>query len=391
MKNTLLIILLFIPFIVSAQHVSGKIVDAQTGMAIETASIQTSSGSTITNKLGEFELTTNSDTLSVSHLAYTSLKIVVTGEFINIKLEPKTITLDPVIVKPYALIQGVINKYLGIYSSGNYNPKKTTFYYRQTTSQDNMHTEFIECFFNGFSAQSIYGLTLSKGRYARINNTDSTTVIPFSNAYTFSRYSPILLENKLNKNSIISPLSPGGSQIFDIKLASIIDENTDSEVYVYRFTPKDDQKKKYKTILGGDLHINTKDSTITKFECKTDIVDIYSKRAKVLSKNLNFIISYKYDVPFPIVESVKVDFSYQVKHLGKVSAIKINTIMYATDYYVDFNETNDYMDGNLLKKIDEHEYDPRFWEKNLIIKRTSVEDRVIEDFNRLGYFGNFKL
>ena len=37
------------------------------------------------------------------------------------------------------------------------------------------------------------------------------------------------------------------------------------------------------------------------------------------------------------------------------------------------------------------EYNQDFWDNNPIIKRTKIEQQVVDDFNRHGYFGSMNL
>lgn len=43
------------------------------------------------------------------------------------------------------------------------------------------------------------------------------------------------------------------------------------------------------------------------------------------------------------------------------------------------------------KRIDAIKYNNEFWNDNPIIKRTFVEQKVLDDFVKMGYFGAFEL
>ena len=67
----------------------------------------------------------------------------------------------------------------------------------------------------------------------------------------------------------------------------------------------------------------------------------------------------------------------------------MNSILYATDDYR-FNSNGDVMNQKdfLLQKVLNSEYNQAFWDNNEIVKRTEIEQQVVDDFSRIGYFGS---
>lgn len=426
MKKLLLIFLIFPVMLFAQNSVTGKIVDKKTGKPIELVAIYTNTYGTISNELGEFEFRTDSEILLVNHVSYHPKEVSVTGEFLTIQLEPKSMTMDIVEVRQHELLYGVHAKYYNIFKSYEEQNKrfpKATFYYRQTSMQDSIYTEFMECFFDGTAGTAAWGLSLNQGRYAKISdekglskqrarkskekhlvkkeaegNVDDERGRPyhFEDAYIYSGMSPISFTKMKKKRELATPMCNTATRIFDIKLESIVEIDTPNEIRIYRFTPKKKQKTKYKNIIGGLLHIRPIDSTIVKFEGESETISI-DHPPIVMSipySKLYLTITYKDYDPIPIVESVKAELLVTMEAFGKVHHQEINTIMYATEYRVDTTSVENrekYLDGSLLDKLEEQKYDSLFWRENQIIKRTPIENKIIENFNRLGYFGNFEL
>jgi len=112
MKNNLIITVLFLIFIKigysQTTNISGVVLDNTTKKTIENVHLSVEDGQafTITNNLGEFELTLNSQdsTIILSHLNYKIKNIILNGdEKLRIYLDKKVIQIDNVIIKGKAL------------------------------------------------------------------------------------------------------------------------------------------------------------------------------------------------------------------------------------------------------------------------------------------------
>jgi hypothetical protein len=46
---------------------------------------------------------------------------------------------------------------------------------------------------------------------------------------------------------------------------------------------------------------------------------------------------------------------------------------------------------SLFLKVLKSEYNQEFWDENSVVKRTQIEQQVLNEFNREGYFGTMNL
>jgi len=68
--------------------------------------------------------------------------------------------------------------------------------------------------------------------------------------------------------------------------------------------------------------------------------------------------------------------------------MNVYSILFAIEYPVKLKGKKISQYDFLLKKVAESKYNQEFWDNNPIIKRTTIEQQVVDDFNRLGYFGS---
>ncbi|MBK0403235.1 TonB-dependent receptor [Adhaeribacter sp. BT258] len=112
MKYSLLFLLFFLPFFVAGQHVRGKVYDAQTRQPLSGAAIAIigSASGTLTDESGIFTLTFSgeNDTVLVQLVGYSSLRIPVSGTFLEIGLQPVAKTVGEVIVRGYETNQPLL-------------------------------------------------------------------------------------------------------------------------------------------------------------------------------------------------------------------------------------------------------------------------------------------
>ena len=108
MKKSIIILLaiLCLPFVASAQKLSGKVVDATTQQALIGASLfwkNTTAGAT-TSATGEFTLKRvhGFETLVINYLGYDTLEMEINDkdiETITIELQPSAVDIDAVVIE----------------------------------------------------------------------------------------------------------------------------------------------------------------------------------------------------------------------------------------------------------------------------------------------------
>lgn len=81
MKPTIILFLLLLPITVFAQYISGRVIDAETGLPVVYASVSLSNQSTVTSYSGQFNLNNlnKGDTIRVRCIGYRSYKIAVSN------------------------------------------------------------------------------------------------------------------------------------------------------------------------------------------------------------------------------------------------------------------------------------------------------------------------
>ena len=100
----------------------------------------------------------------------------------------------------------------------------------------------------------------------------------------------------------------------------------------------------------------------------------------------NFDISYTRDRKYTEVQSVVVDATAVYGGLPyQFSSMLFNTGK-LKEKQNKFIHTND----NLRKQIDTTTYNPRFWDENEIVKRTDLENSIIEMMEKKELFSNYK-
>ncbi|MDR1200568.1 MAG: hypothetical protein LBL58_02915 [Tannerellaceae bacterium] len=72
-------------------------------------------------------------------------------------------------------------------------------------------------------------------------------------------------------------------------------------------------------------------------------------------------------------------------------AINAKSILFAVENTFDEQGNKLKQSDALLKKVAETKYDQAFWDSHPIVKRTEVEQQVLDDFNRQKYFGTMKI
>ena len=112
----------------------------------------------------------------------------------------------------------------------------------------------------------------------------------------------------------------------------------------------------------------------------------------VVSELYNYTVTYRDGVEsYPVVETIRCDTEIIHIYLGRRYRIKLNSVMFATDNKINTIGAEIKKYDNLFRKIADSEYNQEFWDNNPIVRRTQVEQQVVDDFNRLGYFGSMQI
>lgn len=390
MKKNILSFLLFsiISSNLYAQGVtiSAKVMDAETHETLPSASIYIDAeNSTIANIDGEFSIEASStDMLTVSYVGYQSAHIKVENVGTVIELSPYAVELSEVKVLPLKKIleklRSNIEEELSLHKR-----QESNFFYRQTTTNDGECCEYIEAFFNGYSEIALRSVSLITGRYGALRNTEEKKYSRLGNYYDTSCISPYA--RKKQEKNILIPLMPDYEKLYDVDYDILKDKTSEGSIYRITFTPRPNVKK---AIVKGTIYVDASSYKILKYE--GDIVNqrvIYDNKNKDgNSLQISFSVTYTHHRDFTEVQSVSVKGSYSDKYIG--TAVTLRSTM--------FNVGKKYFKGkkklesqdNLRQKISSVDYEPYFWKNNVIVKRTPMEERVVEMFDKENIFSNIK-
>lgn len=399
-KYILFIPLLFCTIWVSAQEstkLTGRVIDATTKQPIPAVSIQyqKSGLSTISNSEGEFILSKagEPDFLVFSHISYATKKVSTLDTSYNILLEENTVSLPEITVVSVpvnTIIQDVWNKYNAIHRANKKNKNKHTFFYRQITQTDTLYNEFIESFFLGKSTYGIDDLVLTNGRTASVKVADGEFALSISNFFHQSCARPFYPKNPPNEDIVNVFLQPNAAELYNISLDQIIESDDMGSIYVLSYIPKDDVSVKY--IFKGKLFIRKADWAILKFEAELNSSGLSDTDIVKITKTANKIeVSYKYyDQDYPIVESVKCFAAIDLTHDNKPHKVNVSFTLFLAEYNAGKSGKKLKQKTNLLESILKSKFDAEFWDNNPIIKRTALEDEIIETFKNKNIVGSFQ-
>lgn len=376
---------------------TGKIIDSETKEPIPLVTIRSSSVYTITNTEGEFEILPKQadEQISFAHISYHSQQFDYGKIPEIIELQPKTFELAEVIITPRETIvkelKEVWNKYIAL-TKGKKDKDfpESTFYYRQLMSNNDLYIEYIECFFTAPTTVSVQNMSLQEGRFARIKK-DSLPY--FTNYFYLSQIPPFSRKKAQKKKELNTFLCEDFEEHYEIQMHQIISSGQENEVKVYEFIPKYPVWEDNSYFFAGKLYIRTKDLAIIRAEIKPVSMGVtFDRKTQVISEDHSFIISYRDGITtYPIVESVQALSTIRVMRSQKENVMHIQSILFANDYTFDKKGIKVKQKDHLLKEVINSKYNQEFWDNNPVVKRTKIEQRVLDDFNRLGYFGTMNM
>lgn len=368
--------------VASAQlHIESKIVGKK-GEALPLASVYVDADkNTISNMEGEFAIDVDStDVLRFSYVGYKTVKIPALQVGRKVTLEAEDHTLDEVLVHSS---EYYVDKVRGKQRSEfrKWKWERYQFFYRQTTFTDNRCTTFLETFFTGLSSLQVRDLVLLTGRYWTVAS--SLTANPL-NYYTFAQV-PVLDNNFMPKEQLV-PLVDFYRKYYQVECHRMSDGERD--MYVLHFVPRDMEIWSVEC----DLYVDAETFELLQYKGighKDNVENSVRGQVHVVPVDYSFEVNYMQDNGFTEVQSVHFDVSFQ--DFGK--KYRTSGLLYNVGERFSSAKKKLGFDNNLLREISQKGYDPTFWRENEIVKRTPVENEVIElveSDNLFGVYGNQK-
>ena len=374
-------------------HVDARIIDAKTGERLPFASVYISgANSTISNAEGEFAIDADStDVLRISYVGYKTvhLRAVDIGQEVLLSSEGEMLGEVVVLGTDY-----IINKVLERHKKEQkkYGKKKSNFFYRQVSKSNRQCTAFLESFFSAKSAYELSDLQLVTGRYVSVAS--HRTMNP-TNYFTFAQIPLYSKPVRLLVGEQLVPLRKDYNRFFETDVEVISDG--ERRIYVLYFIPLNPNFWS----VTARLFVDAKTFEVLRYQGygNNDRVwhrehsgeeEPFAKR-DIEPANYSFVVNYQHVNGFAEVQSVHFLVTYE--HDG--NRYETTGMMFnVADRFVKGKTTMTFSD-NLMneiskgKKNNDKHYDRKFWERLEIVKRTPVEDEVVELFERDNLFGVF--
>lgn len=391
----LLLMLLYGPMAyVTAQTFEATVVDARSREPLPFASVYAGkASSTITNSVGVFSVQCDSaEVLRVSYVGYKTQHIACSRLPAVLALEPIEQQIGEVVVLPYPLkkfIRSVTKETLR--QLQKYGKRQSQFFYRQTAFSDTTCYELVEAFLTGQPAVSLRNLQLTKGRYAGIRPDSTRSYSFYGNFFTFSQIDLASRKEWPGWNDDIVPLFRNYQRFYDVDYEII--GNAPDRLIALHFEPKPEVKR---PIVSGTIYVDEQTLHVRKLEgrgCNVRVLhtdqmlgaDSVVRSVKTLyDTSFDFIVNMTEERGFVEVQSVYV----AEQHLQDGELQLTRSILFNVgERQGRGREAQLQFGDDLHRRIEQQDYDPEFWRKNETVRRTPMEQAVLQLFEHHRLFG----
>ena len=330
-----------------------------------------------------------------------------------VALQPQERQLQEVVVVPIGpMINKICKETLRLQQK--YKNRESKFFYRQTAFLGARCYEFAESFLKGNPAVSLRNLSIYTGRYAGIQSDSLNHYTYFGNIYTFSQLEMAAYYKMPSKLDDVVPLFRNYNKFYNVSY-TVISGDDGERIFAIRFEPKPEVLSRY-SILGGTLYVDEQTLHIRRFEGEghnfrvltrilTETNEIgFSRYAQSVSlAHFSYVVEMTEEHGYPEVQSVYVDESHDFEgqtittrsllfNLGDGPKKKGNLLKRIGNWFAD--QHSDSKSSSMLefyselhKEITRTGYDPDFWQKNEIVRRTPIEQAVLQLFEENDLFG----
>lgn len=372
----------------------GTVVDARTHEPLPFASIYINKEkSTITNSVGMYSLRCDSsDVLRVSYVGYKTRHISCNYLPDVVALEPIEQQIGEVVVLPYPLkkfIRETTKETLR--QLQKFHKRQSQFFYRQTAFADSICYELVEAFLAGHPAVSLHDLQLVTGRYAGIRPDSIHSYSFFGNFFTFSQIDIASRQGRPTTNGDIVPLFRNYEQFYDVDYEII--GSVPDRLIALHFEPKPEVTL---PIVAGTIYVDEQTLHVRKLEGR--------------GRNVRVMHTYQMLDKDSVLRTVKTvyntDFDYVVNMTEERGFVEVQSV-YVSELHeregqqqltrsILFNigeqqwkggDTQLQFSDHLHQRIEQQDYDADFWRQNEIVRRTPVEQAVMQLFEDYQLFG----
>ncbi|UOQ52659.1 carboxypeptidase-like regulatory domain-containing protein [Hymenobacter cellulosivorans] len=375
-----------------AQQLRGVVLDKDSNQPLPFASVSvpgTTLGTT-TNTEGEFSLRVNKlpITLLISELGHVrdTLRVTSNAELLRVSLASATITLPEVKVGSYAF--RLVDRAFRQLQRGNKRKFYGKAFYRQITRIANDPTELQEVVWNVKSSTArIEGTAIAQGRYAA-----KPSITSFSN---FSLYTKSygLYDANADTTKSLALLSPNVVKNYLLELKGIVagPDTTKGGIAEIDFQTRPELTR-YKA--EGTIWIDVDSYKVVRYRMTTPnfTASTSNPDQKFSNTKLDIEMSFQNteDDVAPL-EYMKVNLAADLTTPGKpATPLTVSSFTFffdtsTTPTSIAYARVS--VDDRDLAAIKSIKYDPEFWANNPVVKRTPVEDEVIQSFEKKGAFG----
>lgn len=378
--------------------IQGLIVDKITGKPIPYVSIGFNNGAdgVITNSNGEFVI--HVDHLPINlmfrHLSYKDTTFSTNSNIVKLELEEAKYQLQEIIVSNIGskIMQSLYNKLMT-----NDSPFSASGFYRQTTTNNNICTELIETFNDITKSSHKKGLRykIVNARYGVRKEDTNEAFLKFSNfSYLIFAIKPLAVsKHKDDGNSIGVPLMPNADLFYTYQvIGKILNGNEEIlEIYCSPLFPE-------RPYFEGSYFVNKSTLNLIRVQ------GVIKNHLGVNIDNLNSKIAnvvYTIDMRFKSIGiktvsdymEVAMTSDFTNKKTNETVKAEIKGLLLMYNYRTNITNRSGKkvsIKTNDLEQVKNSSYDPKFWQNNPIIKRTILEENIIDNFERSKYFGTYQ-
>jgi len=269
-------------------------------------------------------------------------------------------------------------------------------FYRQLSKIDGQYTEAIESFVNiHFSNKKIESWEVVEGRYGKIKKEG---ILRFTNFSYFTRAFPIYSTSKKRKKKKKTAYVALSNKLneYEVEVDQFLQKANGQEIAIIHCIPKNASDKQNTLLIENWYYIDTETYEI--YQMKSVIphsmgIEIDNPNLQVREPTFTFQFTYKKDLERGmILDFIQTNVNFSIhKNEQFAYTIDVNSLFYC---YAIFDAIQNTF-GKTKKNVDDlaaaskAPYNPAFWEKHPIVKKTPLEKKVLEDFEKAGFFGNF--